>query len=76
MGFTTGTLASTFLFDILYTLFSPLSVKLKIGSFGRTMILLSGGVQGFVVNPLAGRLSDKFTGPLDLRLPPIGCLSL
>jgi Na+/melibiose symporter-like transporter len=61
LAITVGTLGPTLLFNILYTLFAPLSEKLKISPLGRTMILLSGGVQGFVVNPLAGAISDSVT---------------
>ena len=61
MGITIGTLASTLLFNILYTLFAPLCVKLKISNIARTMILLSGGVIGFTMSPMFGSISDGVT---------------
>ena len=61
MGITIGTLASTLLFNILYTLFAPLCVKLKISSIGMTMILLSGGAIGFTMSPMFGAISDGVT---------------
>lgn len=61
MGITIGTLASSLLFNILYTLFAPLCVKLKISQLARTMILLSGGLIGIFVSPVAGTISDGVT---------------
>ncbi|OHT16723.1 major facilitator superfamily transporter [Tritrichomonas foetus] len=61
MGITIGTLASTLLYNILYTLFTPLCVKLKLPQIARTMLLFSGGLIGFVIGPLAGTLSDTTT---------------
>lgn len=59
LGITLGTLAPTVIFNILYTIFTPLVVKLKIPQIGRTMILFSGGVIGFTINPMAGVISDS-----------------
>ena len=59
MGITLGTLATTLLFNILYTLFTPLSVKLKLHSITRILILLSGGLIGFFISPFSGNISDR-----------------
>jgi solute carrier family 45 protein 1/2/4 len=58
LGISVGTLAASILFNMLYTLFSPLAEKLKVSQLGKTLLLLSGGVQGFLVNPIAGVISD------------------
>ena len=61
LGITLGTLAPTLLYNILYTLFTPLCVKLKIPQYGRTLLLFSGGLIGFIVAPISGSLSDATT---------------
>lgn len=61
IGIACASLAGNVLFAILFTLFVPLSEKLKISQIGRTFILFCGSLSGFVVQPLVGIISDTVT---------------
>lgn len=60
-GIAFASLAGNVVTAVLFTLFVPLSEKLKISQIGRTFILFFGSLSGFVVQPLVGVISDGVT---------------
>lgn len=58
LGICAGTLAPTLLWTVVFALFTPLATKLKLASITQTLVLLSGSVIGFFMQPLVGVWSD------------------
>ncbi|OHS94942.1 major facilitator superfamily transporter [Tritrichomonas foetus] len=58
LGISCATLAPTLLWTIVFTLFYPLAAKLYLSNTARTLILLSGSLIGFIVQPIVGVISD------------------
>ena len=57
-GIAAGTLVSNLLWAIIFTLFEPMSEKVSLKSWIRTLLLFYGSFIGFVLNPIIGVYSD------------------
>ena len=60
-GIAAGTLVATLLWSIVFTLFEPLSTKVDLPSWAKTLLLFYGSFAGFVINPILGVYSDTIT---------------
>ena len=57
-GIAAGTLVANLLWTIIFTLFEPLSEKVELKSWVRTLLLFYGSFAGFIINPVLGVYSD------------------
>ncbi|KAK8897734.1 hypothetical protein M9Y10_015699 [Tritrichomonas musculus] len=57
-GIAAGTLVANLLWKIIFTLFEPISEKVSIKQWIRTLLLFYGSLAGFVINPILGVYSD------------------
>ena len=57
-GIAAGTLVANLLWKIIFTLFEPISEKVSIEQWIRTLLLFYGSLAGFVINPILGVYSD------------------
>ncbi|OHT12911.1 major facilitator superfamily transporter [Tritrichomonas foetus] len=57
-GIAAGTLVATLLWTIVFTLFEPLSTKVDLPEWVKTLLLFYGSLAGFVINPILGVYSD------------------
>ena len=60
-GIASGTLVTTLLWLMIFTLFEPLSEKVNLVNWIRTLILFYGSLAGFVICPVLGVYSDALT---------------
>lgn len=60
-GIAAGTLVANLLWTVIFTLFEPLSERVKLKSWIRTFLLFYGSFAGFIINPILGVYSDALT---------------
>lgn len=58
-GIAAGTLVANLLWCIIFTLFEPLSEKVNLQSWLRTLLLFYGSLSGFIISPILGVYSDS-----------------
>lgn len=58
VGIAAGTLVANLLWTIIFTLFEPISEKVSLKQWIRTLLLFYGSLAGFVINPILGVYSD------------------